>query len=67
MSQIMEGDMKELNQIAERERKMLDDEMVGRHIAKCKCGTFYSYGFECNFRDPGSCPECGGRLGDIVR
>jgi hypothetical protein len=67
MSKFMEGDIKELKQTVERERRMLNEMMVGRELRVCKCGTLYSFGAEVNWKDPGSCPECGDRLGEIIR
>jgi hypothetical protein len=64
--EFLEGNMRDFNEKAEADRRMLDQEMDERSICQCKCGSLYSYGYETGYRNPGRCASCRGALGELV-
>jgi hypothetical protein len=65
--EFLEGNMKDFVDKSEQDRRMLNEEMQERSIAKCsKCGSIYSYGYETGYENPGKCASCRGALGELI-
>lgn len=57
-------DMAEFNEIEERQKQYLQQWEEERIVRKCSCGKAYSY--DQSELDPGECPSCGGREGELI-
>jgi hypothetical protein len=65
-SELLEGNMKDFRQKAEQEEKYWNEWEKERPKKRCKCGVLYSFGYETNYNDPGSCSACRGALGEVI-